>query len=220
VLRMSDRGFDLRGYRLAARRYQNYSHFCFFNSFSEILAHDWLAKMYSQLSKPGIGLVGATGSWESMYSNVQIQRAAESDSTLLSRFWTPIRLRLCQVSFHPFPNYHIRTNAFMIARELLLKVWPRFIITKRGAYLFENGKNSLTNRIARLGLHCLVVGRDGEAYTREVWDESRTYRQGGQENLLVADNQTRRYETGSADARKFLSEVAWGTQRETIRNHP
>jgi len=63
VLRMSDRGFDLRGCRLAALRYQNYSHFCFFNSFNEILARDWLAKMYSQLSKPGIGLVGATGSW-------------------------------------------------------------------------------------------------------------------------------------------------------------
>jgi len=67
----------------------------------------------------------------------------------------------------------------MISRKLLLKVWLRFIITKRGAYLFENVKNSLTNRIARLGLQCLVVGRDGEAYAREVWDASRTYRQGG-----------------------------------------
>ena len=108
----------------------------------------------------------------------------------------------------------------MISRELLLKVWPRLIITKRGAYLFENGKNSLTQRIARLGLDSLVVGRDGEAYAREMWDASRTYRQGSQENLLVADNQTRRYESGTANAREFLSQVAWGTQRETISNHP
>lgn len=41
---------------------------CFFNSYSEILATDWLAKLNDALEQPSVGIVGATGSWASLRS--------------------------------------------------------------------------------------------------------------------------------------------------------
>jgi hypothetical protein len=64
---VDDEGFDLTAYDVAARRLDR-NHYCFLNSFSEILAPDWLKHMYSALLSPGAGLVGATGSWGSIRS--------------------------------------------------------------------------------------------------------------------------------------------------------
>src|SRR5215831_12473656 len=109
---VSDHGFDLRAYGMAARQL-DYTYFCFLNSFSEILAENWLAKMDAIIRRKGVGLVGATGSAESMYTNVLIQRDRRPKPSLLERLWTPFRLRFCQLCFDPWPNYHIRSNAFM-----------------------------------------------------------------------------------------------------------
>lgn len=43
----------------------------------------------------------------------------------------------------------------------------------------------------------IVVGKDGEGYDKKEWRKSRTFRQSEQENLLVADNQTRDYQERS-----------------------
>jgi hypothetical protein len=209
TLAMSDAGFDLRAYALAMRRF-NYAYFCFLNSFSEILADDWLAKLHSAIQTRGVGLVGATGSCESMYTNVLLQRAGQNSAAPLRRLATAIRTGYCRLCFDPFPNYHIRTNAFLISRSVMRKVWPRWVPIKRAAYLFENGKNSLTRRVQRLQLRELVVGNDGRAYEREQWAVSRTFRQQEQDNLLVADNQTREYASASTAVRRHLSRLAWG----------
>jgi hypothetical protein len=39
---------------------------CFLNSFSEIQGDRWLLKIFSHITKPGVGLVGTTGSWSSV----------------------------------------------------------------------------------------------------------------------------------------------------------
>jgi len=91
-----------------------------------------------------------------------------------------------------------------------LKVWPRWVVTKRGAYLFENGKNSLTQRILRMNLEVLLVGRDGHSYRKEEWSRSKTFRLDNQQNLLVADNQTRQYDQADLETRKHLTRAAWG----------
>jgi hypothetical protein len=44
----------------------------------------------------------------------------------------------------------------------------------------------------------------------DAWHESEVFWQGRQRNLLVADNQTIRYETVDAAQRTFLSRFAWG----------
>jgi hypothetical protein len=122
--------------------------------------------------------------------------------------------------FDPFPNYHIRSNAFMLTRANILRIWPGFFPTKRVAYLFENGKRSMTRRILRMQLQALVVGKDGVTYQPQQWPLSHTFRHGLQENLLVADNQTRQFLQADIAQRKYLSSLAWGEQADPGQANP
>jgi hypothetical protein len=54
-----------------------------------------------------------------------------------------------------------------------------------------------------------VAGADGRAYEAQHWPEARTFWISLQENLLVADNQTRAYAEGSDAARERLAYFAW-----------
>lgn len=209
TLFMRDFGFDLRAYELAARQF-DHPLFCFFNSFSEILDRDWLAKMYAFIRRPEVGVVGATGSHESMYANALRDHDQRRNAAPWARMQSALRVQLCRHFFDPFPNPHLRTNAFLVARELMLQVWPRLVLTKRGAYLFENGKHGFAKRIMRRGLKVLVVGRDGRAFEKEDWARSQTFRAGEQKNLLVADNQTRQYAEADSATRQSLSRITWG----------
>ncbi len=60
---------DLAAYAHAAEHLEH-RRLCFLNSYSEILAADWLAKLNQALDQPRAGLVGATGSWASLHSAV------------------------------------------------------------------------------------------------------------------------------------------------------
>jgi hypothetical protein len=216
-----DAGFDLVPYRTAARAVR-YDHFCFTNSFSRPLGPGWLAKLYAAVLVPGVGMAGATGSWET----VRAARAADRRrqvahlSTLRGRTWLAAARRVPQrwpddllywLCFPPFPAPHLRTNGFVMARHHLLSEWNGVRVNgKLDAWRFEHGRRSLTRRIARLGLRTVVVGRDGLAYDPSEWDRSNTFWQGDQGNLLVADNQTDRYAVGNAAVRAELARGAWG----------
>ena len=69
LLRTSEPVQDLAAYAYAADRLEH-RRLCFLNSYSEILATDWLAKLNHALDQPQAGLVGATGSWASLHSAV------------------------------------------------------------------------------------------------------------------------------------------------------
>ena len=88
------------------------------------------------------------------------------------------------------------------------------------AYALESGRHSLTRQVQALGLHALVVARDGSIYEEREWDASRTFWQGEQEGLLIADNQTRSYAAGSASRRWLLSSFAWGPKADPRRAAP
>ena len=206
---ISDWGFDLRAYRLAAEQMEN-PFVYFLNSFSKILSDGWLAKTFALMQRGGVGIVGATGSWESMYSNAIRDFEQIAPTALGKRLSGFTRVKACQIYFNPFPNYHVRTNAFMMSRDVMLNLWPRYILTKRGAYLFENGKSGLTNQILNLNLHALVVDKDGLGYGKEEWVGSNTFRNSDQQNLLVADNQTRTYQNANEETKIRLSAFAWG----------
>lgn len=60
---------DLAAYAYAVARLEH-ERVCFLNSYSSILAPDWLAMLDHALDQPRAGLVGATGSWASMHSAV------------------------------------------------------------------------------------------------------------------------------------------------------
>ncbi|MGB2953028.1 MAG: hypothetical protein WBB74_06520 [Gaiellaceae bacterium] len=189
-LHLTEPMIDLAAYGTAAESVQA-THLCFLNSYSELLADGWLEKLCRHLSTPGVGLVGATGSYE--------RSAARPLGRIVGRS------RLV-----PFPNPHIRTNAFMIPRELLLGLEWGEIREKAAAWQFETGRQSMTRQVWRRGLEALVVARDGEAYPEERWYESRTFRSGDQENVLVADNRTREYAEADEATRRWLAELAWG----------
>ncbi len=111
--------------------------------------------------------------------------------------------------FDGFPNYHIRTNAFMIDGALMRSFRFKLPKNKMDGYIFESGKRSLTKQVLGKGLKVIVVGKDGIGYEKETWSESKVFWRHDQENLLVADNQTRRYQQGTVEERSYLSSLAW-----------
>lgn len=180
---VGDDGFDLAAYAVAARQAGERT-ICFLNTNSEILCEHWLAKLARVLGQGGAGLVGATGSFES---------------------------RQPLASFPAFPNAHLRSNAFMIDRELFRTITDGVAFeSKSDAYLFESGPRSMTRKVLERGLEVLVVGRNGRGYAPRWWPSSGTFRQGAQGNLLVADNQTRAYDAMTWEEKLEFSQRAWG----------
>jgi hypothetical protein len=109
-----------------------------------------------------------------------------------------------------FPAPHLRTNAFLIEGSTLARLRLKRARRKIHAYRLESGKRSITRQICELGLRPLVVNREGASFDHGDWHLSRTFWQGDQEGLLVADNQTRAYDRGDLDRRTVLARLAWG----------
>ncbi len=122
----------------------------------------------------------------------------------------PKQIRL----FGGFPTPHLRTNGFMARRVTLTGLRIDDIRTKMDAYALESGRENLTYRVGRSGLHAIVVARDGSLHEYKNWPRSHTFWQGDQEGLLIADNQTRVYANGGLERRRLLSAYAWGRQAD------
>ena len=186
---LTSRMLDLAAYREAVIA-SDADAYCFLNSYSEPLVADWLRLLVGHLNDPTIAAVGASGSYESIYTT--------------SHPLTRIRKR----GFPEFPNPHLRTNAFAARREQLLRVqWPR-ITSKMDARRFESGPHSLTRQLQGSG-RIVVAGRDGRAYDIDAWQESNTFRSGDEVNLVVSDNRTREYLAASGEQREDLERRAW-----------
>jgi hypothetical protein len=63
-IELEDKAYDIGSYFAAAKLVAN-SRLIFFNTFAELLADGWLKKFDDALNLRGVGLVGATGSWQS-----------------------------------------------------------------------------------------------------------------------------------------------------------
>jgi hypothetical protein len=224
---VNDDGFDLTAYRKAMRKLGGFDYYCFLNSFSRLIDDDWLAKLHNQAARQGVGISGATGSYQSMSPGLSlgISKSVKkllSGQELARGQWhnraqravdvpkAVLRHGRSRLFFKPFPNHHIRTNGFMLSKRSLEAVrWPR-VRSKRDAYLLESGRKSLTQQLLRRGLRAVVVGRDGVGYDTDQWIASNTFWQADQGNLLIDDNQTRQYRDGDEEARSRLSLFAWG----------
>jgi hypothetical protein len=253
---------DLTAYSHAAD-VLSHDRLCFLNSYSVLLAPEWLAKLNDALDQPATGLVGATGSWASLRASVlnalllpsayrgivpgravireemngikqelAVESSGASVEELLAagapsgddqsppsfakrvlsmvRSLSPMPEQF--VRFEEFPAHHVRTNAFMVDRELFTSLEMRPINRKMDAYLMESGRRSFTRQVQKRGLRTLVLARDGAVYEPERWHLSRTLWQRDQEGLLVADNQTRSYANGGLERRRVLSTMAWGPE--------
>lgn len=137
-------------------------------------------------------------------------------SRMRSRIDTLYEIPERMLPYEGFPAYHVRTNAFMISRAVLLGLRFRSVLDKQDAYMLENGRHSITRQLQRRGLRTLVVDREGIGYDHWQWHQSRTFWQGNQERLLVADNQTRCYADADDDRRRLLSAFAWGPEADPL----
>ena len=181
----SDDSFDIGSYYIAAAQ-ASHDYVCFLNTSSEIQSDGWLLKLVGNLELPGVGIVGASGSYEAPAPHPGWKAST-------------------------FPNIHVRTNAFMMRRTEFLATQPDdFLADKIAVYQLEHGPNSLTRQMHRRGLQSLVVGRDGRGYSPAFWPISETFRQGNQRNLLVRDNQTETYRGASPALKQLLFASAWG----------
>ena len=225
---ISDEGFDLTAYFSVVKVFENqYRFFFFLNSFSEILDINWLEKLYQIALKPDVGLVGVSGSWQSHRLGTRLSLFSEVNVVCRNHFnlyeekaiWKRLILSTCasyaylrsqwQLSF--FPNYHIRTNAFMISSSLMNSLNVPEIGEKMIAYMIESGKNGISQQIMARGKKLLLVGKNGISYEKKEWNRSNIFWQSNQGNLLVSDNQTRDYQYGALERRKLLSTYAWGS---------
>lgn len=231
-LHVPDEGFDITAYFAVPRSFQ-YKYYCFLNSFSVILDAKWLLKMHQYISQENVGLVGATGSyqghlWRGNYTYTQWKLSVEnaipkSKHPKLRKFWVgrldwALQFWISYLNnglklnfyFPRFPNFHIRSNAFMLRDEMMRKIVCPKILSKMDAYKCESGRQSITNQIMKLGKIALVIGKDGKAYKKEDWWKSNTFWRENQENLLVSDNQTRAYTDGGLAQKTLFSNYAWG----------
>ncbi|WP_392544870.1 hypothetical protein [Oryzobacter telluris] len=181
---------DLQSYRVAAAEVQT-RRLCFLNSHSAPVSDGWLRRLDEAWRAPGVGLVGATGSWESMGNARPWRRWPE------------------------FPNAHLRTNAFLIERDLMTSLWWPTVTSKHRAWELESGRRSLTRQVQSRDLGVFVVGREG-VFAPEQWAVSHTFRSGGQSNLLVADNRTRQWAEADSRTREHLSTLAWGSGGDSL----
>ncbi len=237
-LAVDDRGYDIGAYRAAAERVAHRT-LCPLNSFSIILADDWLRSLCAAHSEARVGLAGATGSWASPHTALRyelglggpyvaamgdrarsLQRMRElteaspadpaPQRAAVHALATARSMWVRAIDFPPFPNYHVRTNGFVVDREVLLRARVGALHDKLDAWRFESGRGSLTRQVEAVGLRAVLVGRDGRAYDRGEWPRSQTFWQGEQENLLIADNQTESYRRADSELRAVLSGFAWG----------
>ncbi len=228
---------DLVAYGQAVRAVEH-ERVCIVNSHSRIRCDGWLTALDETLCRPGVGMVGATGSWAGMRSYAQyylrlpspygrvwrdrsatlrafrelaLERDAASEPRSLRGRLNTARVLLDMAVYCPsFPSPHLRTNAIMAERELLVRLLPNRLGRKVHAYRLESGAGGITRQVQRSGLRALVVDRAGQAYEPEDWPDSETFWQGDQGGLLVADNQTDAYERGDLNRRRALSRFAWG----------
>lgn len=232
ALHVDDDGVDLTAYFGAARRL-SHRLVAFVNSFSEILADDWLDLLCAPVAA-GAGAAGATGSWGGGLSYKLYQAGVPGGYADVFSDPRAVRIAMHEIGegryrgdvlhwignlvymvrdfrlLALFPAVHLRTNAFVIERELLLSLRAGRLSAKRWAYRLESGRDNLTAQLTALGRPPVVVDRHGVARSGPEWPEGDVFWQARQQDLLIADNQTRQYANGPAHHRDVLSRFAWG----------
>lgn len=256
----SDKGYDIPAYLRTAHAVDT-EWICCLNTFSVINKPLWLERLYRAASRPGVGLAGATGSYESRESTIgswiwylgkvlegevlrssthdqfaDIIRALENGYRIpgVARFgrrwrlWAleeepyrrrHLRLWRQRMSVHPdyqgapvfpaFPNPHVRSNGFIMRTKYLTSRFPELGYEKIDCLKFESGIEGLSASVVRDGGSLVLVGENGE-YQVDDWPQSKTFRSGDQEDLLIRDNQTDVFAALPPLNRELVRYFTWG----------
>ncbi len=218
---ISPEKFDIVSYFYAARVLKT-EYIAFVNTYSIVLHDNWLLYFYQNLIKKCVGVVGASGGWGDFGHNDEYQENIKS----IFRFKiNPTLIKksvFFRFNFYPKVPPHIRTNAFMIKRELfsslkypkvkpfILNIFIDFSKSKLRSLCFEHGREGFTSQLIDKGMKAVLVDRYGKGFEMTKWPESKTFWLSEQEGLLVSDNQTRKYQEADWKTRKRLTYSAWG----------
>ncbi|MBU2518686.1 MAG: hypothetical protein KKB57_13965 [Proteobacteria bacterium] len=63
---------DIDAYLIAAEKFSDIDVFCFLNTFSEINCNQWLYFLHDALAKDGVGITGASASYESLFNSYKL----------------------------------------------------------------------------------------------------------------------------------------------------
>ena len=212
--------YDISVYFSMAKKIRS-DYFVFFNTNTKILHKKWLQYFINNITKPGVGVVAATGAWGDATLNKRMFNLLKKCTTLKVSFKEIKQLIFYYYNYYPTLKPHVRTNGFMIESKILsklvfykvspsfLRIFMRLNEARHQALCFEHGRKSMSVQIESMNLHTLVVGADGKGYKQPEWYSSKTFWSGDQENLLVTDNQTEKYANGNASDRKAMTFSAW-----------
>jgi hypothetical protein len=209
------RGQDIDAYFfIAQKRPEQY--LLFLNTLSRFNGDGWLKKYADVMDNKKVGVVSATASNQSLYNTVyqtnkwywEYEKGFRHNFRKYKMFVKAFVY--WRFLIKPFPNPHVRTNAFMIERTLFSSLKKKGMASKFDAYLFESGRQSMTNQVIKLGYEPLVIGKDGKAYKVNEWKNSDTFWTGEQKNLMIKDNQTELYQNATPDYRRYLTFICWG----------
>ena len=217
IIELPDDGFDWGAYMRLAPQLTN-DWVCFLNTHSRPRTQGWLNFLYVAATSQGlnVGAVGATASWETLAPiTPPLSVYTKHNHPLLYPFrviLNAIRFLKNRRDFASFPNPHLRTNAFIVRRQIFVDFVRTQSIPrrKRDAAVLESGRNGFSAYLVNHGMKLLVVGANGSVYGQQQWISSKTFRVPGQANLLVSDNQTMAYEIADPDLKSVFELFAWG----------
>lgn len=203
-----DEGFDLGTYFHVARMRPRTA-YLFTNSRTSIWADGYLANLSHALASPGVGLVGATGSLQSLASHYRWSRSRPGWPDWCWRLISEARSLLALRHYPPFPNPHLRSNAMLIRHDVLTRLAHPEFRTKADCMRFESGWTGITRQIEAMGLEVRLVESTGRSLAPHEWPTADVFWQGGQTALMIADNQTELYRQAGPPARAVLHDYAW-----------
>ena len=233
LIDLPDDGFDWGAY-MRVGRLIDHEWILFLNSHSRVLCENWLKYLHEAAAGTGVGVAGATGSWGTIRPVLRfiiptVKKITFSRGLLRGAysavFWIPKALCLWLVRFHrfpTFPNPHLRSNAFLMQRQLFNDFFQQRNIPKRkrDAWDLESGFNGLTHWVESKNLKAVVVDSGGNQFHSTEWMRARTFRHPQQGGLLIEDNQTRAYDRCSEDERWHMELSAWGCAADQVDAEP
>jgi hypothetical protein len=208
TVELPDDGFDFGAYFRAIEQVRT-EWVCFLNTNSRIAADKWLSKLLEAAQLPGVGAAGSTASWESSFSNAINAFRDSGNRPLWKRARTLVH---SAIYYRPFPNPHLRSNAFVARTSLFREFAQKRSIpaNKRQAYLLESGRKSFSAYLLRRGYELMVVNSEGTPFRWRDWRASGTFRSTSPCAVLVQDNQTIAFEAADDCNQALLRYISWG----------
>ena len=206
------------GAYLDGAKQSNETYICCLNTTCEIMCENWLQKLYSPILKNNnYQMVGVSGSYELCPKYVRDYRSLKNIKDKILTFFKRINVFRNFYRFFftknmkGFPNYSIRTSAFLINKKIFLDYFSvnRLPVTKLEAYNIENGDNSISNFILKNGYTFCVVDKFGNVFDKNNFDKSETYRS-NLKNYIIKDRQHEIYENSNFLSKKYLRKICWG----------